>query len=194
MAITAENSNSPYASPPSSPVSDVPTSPDTNPPITTSEAIYGRLNVLQTNFRRLARVRDALKKRIDNKLEAHNFMFASRAFTMDYKVALTKHLNDFLEPLYNDLEETEVQLEEADAGMTHIFRVLEMLENQHAANGPDTKNEKKKTVVEGCKKDDGDDGYDSYDGADTDVDTDVDTEVDSEEEKDAEEDQNDEVV
>ena len=110
---------------------------------------------------------------------------------MDYKVALTKHLNDFLEPLYNDLEETEVQLEQADAGMTHIFRELARLENEYAASSPDTKNEKKKTVAEDWKKkddgNDGNDGYDSYDGADTDVDTDVDTEVDSEEEMDTEE-------
>ena len=115
-------------------------------------------------------------------------MFASRAFTLEYKAALTKHLNDFLEPLYNNLEETEVQLEQADAGMTHIFRELARLENEYAADSPNTEDKKKKIGVEGCKKRDGDDGYDDYDGADTDVDTDVDTEVEEEEENDTEED------
>ena len=167
-----------YSPPPSSDTSEVSTSPETSLPTISPEAIYCRFNKLQTSFRRLVQVRDALKNRIDSKIASHNLMFAHRTFTLDYKVALTKHLNDFLEPLYQDLEETELELQKIDTGMFQIFCELGRMGNNNTAGNRD--------------------GNDGDNGEETEVDTDVDSEVcdeiDSEEDRGIEDDKDHEFV
>ncbi|RPA93649.1 hypothetical protein L873DRAFT_1793546 [Choiromyces venosus 120613-1] len=132
--------SSPCSSPPSipaaSPSNNIPTPPCPNPPTSSSEALYARLNTLRTTFLRQSRTRTALKRRIDAKLSSHADMFASREFSIDYQVALTASLNNFLDPLYDELERTEVACEELDAEISRVIgELVDVRKREERGNG-----------------------------------------------------------